>query len=267
MHLFGFLALLGSLSGLNGMPSHLSPESTERREIRGICARLLEAADSAILVLANAERDRMLLRAIAEADMDSEPALGLPLLRAMENLIGKSSPQKPLKVISLYRPLRAGRPNEPHGNGQAVDIAAFGGFDIRSENPSDCEEAVLAMIAALGDGAYRLGLPMPPHSEPIPFLPTPDRRPDWPFFPPPLAQLHDELDIVMPRLLDDGRIPPTRLSPVILCWANARYAPRQDLQSARIKQAIESAALRGVNIHSLFPDGTNHLHLDTKPAP
>src|SRR5688500_1431837 len=227
---------------------------------------MIDSADAGRLVFVNQSRDRKQLDQLAGLDAGSSPPLTLELLRTLDTLAQKSTPEKPVQVMSIFRPLSPGRPTEPHGNGQAVDIAAFAGFEIRSATPWDCEEAVLAVIDALGEGAYRLGLPMPPGCEPVALLSPPDRRPDWPFFPPPLSEVHEELGIVMPRLAEDGSFP-SKLTPIILRWANARYAPLADIQSGRVRAAIESAIIRGANIHSLFPDGTNHLHLDLKPRP
>ena len=243
-----------------------SATAPERVEIRALAARLVDAANSGRLTFVNPGRDRAQLSQLACLEDEPKPPLTLELLRTMDTLAQRSTPDKPLRLMSLFRALSPGRPSEPHGNGQAVDIAAYAGFEIRSANPQDCEEAIVAVIETLGAGAYRLGLPMPLGSEPLPLQTPPDRRADWPFFPPPLPEVHYDLGIVMARLSNEGSLP-RRLSPIILRWANARYASLSDIQSDRVRAAIESAELRGANIHSLFPDGTNHLHLDVKPKP
>ena len=233
--------------------------------MRGIADRLLKMAEDRILILVNGERDRSQLARLAGDDPAA--VLSLPLIRVLAALAQNSSREAPLKVISLFRPLTTGRSNEPHGNGLAVDITAFAGNEINGARPEDCEKAVLALIDSLPPGAYRLGLPMPPFSAPIPLLPPPDRRPDWPFFPPPLAEVESQLEIVLPKLGKTDSLKSSRLRPTILRWANARYAPLADIQSDCLRTAIAAARARGVHIHSLFPDGQNHLHLDTKPTP
>jgi hypothetical protein len=228
-----------------------------------IAVRIVESAAEGRLIFTNPVRDLSVLRDIAAHDSDPPPLPTLPLLAALDYLARKSSRHTPMVISSLVRPLRQARKNEPHGNGQAVDILAFAGYEIRSSNPSDCEQAALALILALEPGAYRLGLPMPAGSEPIPFLDMPDRRYDWPFFPPPLPETLD--GIVLPKYSASGSTPPSLLRAVILDWADRRYAPIRFLQSHRVRAAIESAKARGANIHSLFPDGTDHIHLDVKP--
>src|SRR5687768_7534007 len=90
--------------------------STERAEIKKVAARLIDAADAGRLVFVNQSRDRKQLDQLAGLDAGSSPPLTLELLRTLDTLAQKSTPEKPVQVMSIFRPLSPGRPTEPHGN-------------------------------------------------------------------------------------------------------------------------------------------------------
>ena len=110
----GFIVMLCALVTFPRHPE-VGVSALEGMEYRSIAGRLLEAAESGSLVFVNKERDRKLIHGLASLESESVPALTLPLARALESLANISTPQKPLKVTSIFRPLAAGRPNEPHG--------------------------------------------------------------------------------------------------------------------------------------------------------
>lgn len=248
----------------------------ELREARQIGSRLLVRFQRRSLVLVRGDREPAQIRQLAARGCVMAPdgfpvALTLPLLRTLDRLSRYATPGKPLALLSLYRPLSPTRPREPHGNGQAIDIWAYGGYTIHSRNPSPCVEGVLRVIKALGPGAYRLGVPKPPGSDPRALLPPPPRPRSWPFFPAPEPVVIDLLGLkfVAPRR-ENGQLTRNRrgqIRPLVSRWENERYAPPADIGSPRVKRALAEAARRGVVIHSLFPDALDHLHLDVKPRP
>ncbi len=243
-------------------------------EARKIGARLIERYQKKALVLSRPYREGLQLKQIAAIGYCKAPngkpvALTLPLLRTLDHLAARASRKRPLVLLSLYRPLLPTRPGEPHGRGQAIDIGAYGGYRIESSRPQECVNGVITLVKALPPRSYRLGLPRPHASNPIPLLPPPRRVANWPFFPPPEPETLDLLGIrvVAPRMVN-GRFVRNRkggLRPAVRRWENERYAAFSDLGSARVKRIFRAAARRGVNIHSLFPDAPDHLHLDVKP--
>jgi hypothetical protein len=173
----------------------LSPGA--QAEARRIGARLLRAYQAGSLRLARPDREPAQLRQLAAQGFlwspEEQPiALTLPLLRTLNHLVARSTRQRPLGLLSLYRPLSRSRPREPHGRGEAIDVTAFGGYTIHARNPEACVNGVVALMKALPARAYRLGVPKAPHSDVFGLLPPPPRpRRPWPFFPPPLADTID----------------------------------------------------------------------------
>ena len=106
-------------------------------------------------------------------DPDFDPCVLPPspgLLRLLSTLAAHSTPARPLCVMSLLRPpYRYGGfvhvgPANPHSLGLAVDIAAYGGHEIRQSRPEQCVSATLALLRDLPPGRYRLGMPKAPES-------------------------------------------------------------------------------------------------------
>jgi L,D-transpeptidase ErfK/SrfK len=243
-------------------------------EMRGIGARLLARCRAGALTFLRPEREPAQIQQIAARGCYMDPdgrrqAFSLALLHTLDWLAAHATAQKPLVVLSLYRPLSPNRPYEPHGNGAAADIAAYGGHPIDSRSVSECVEGVLSVIKALGPGFYRLGLPKPPDTDPVAFAPPPERPTNWPFFPAPQPAVVSYgvpflAPLVAPRIADghlalDGQ---GNLRPAITRWENENSAPLEDIGSLRVRRAIQMAVARGANIHMLFPDALDHLHLD-----
>lgn len=255
-------------------PTTLPPSEAERAQARQIGARLLARWQSGALVVTKPERETAQLQQLADSGFclapDGSPvALDPALLSTLDSLSARSTRERPLVILSLYRPLTPDRPRAPHGNGLAVDIAAFGGHRIDSRNVEECVAGVLAVIQALEPGRYRLGLPKPPDTDPVALLPPPPRPDDWPFFPAPLPLVDEATGVVLPTLENGAFVLNRRgeIRPIVLRWENERYAPLADVGSRRVRAAIEAAIARGAHIHSLFPDALDHLHLDVKPEP
>lgn len=261
-------------------PNNASRASKEQTERRQIGQRLLKRVHSGVITLINSERDGAQIRSLAErgclCTVENKPiAISLALLHVLDRLSAHASPKKPLAILSLYRSLGSKSSHEPHGNGLAVDIAAYGGHAIHSRNPQVTVAGVLSVIQALAPGDYRLGLPKPPQTDPVAFLPPPKRPTQWPFFPAPLPVAAPLPGVSLPGLrfvLPDGSTNGTILAsrggvrPLVTRWANERAAPLKDVGSPRIRTAIQMARTHRVNIHMLFPDAVDHLHLDVVPA-
>jgi len=241
------------------LESDTSDEATE------IATRLLKRIRRGALVFSNARRDTDQIRQMAENGSIEGPcgeqtALSIKLLKTLDRLTARASSKRPLVVNSMYRPLGPGRPREPHGHGLAIDIGAYWGHRIQSADPDSCVAALIAIIKALGPGDYRMGLPRPPGSETASYMPNGDQAGEWPFFPPPRAiLLEDRGDL--PSRGGRGKSGAAR---VTIRWALHSYAPLEDVGNRRVRSAIEAAIVRGANIHSLFPDGVNHIHLDVR---
>ncbi len=89
----------------------------------------------------------------------------------------------------------------------------------------------------------------------------------WPFFPAPRTELI-ALELGESEQAGANSAPqPLIVARRVLRFANCHYAPLEDVTSTRVRDAIQAAIGRGANVHSLFPDGLNHLHLDVKPEP
>lgn len=267
-------------------------------EAQQIGARLQAAVRSGALVLRSERPLAQIKQVAALAGQDAETLNCLPfdmaLLRTLDRLTAASTPEKPFVVSSLYRPLTSGRPHEPHGQGLAVDIVAFGGCHIHSSNPKECVEGVLAIVERLEPGTYRLGLPRPLDGDKRYTAPG-GKGEIWPFFPPPTRMLSgamgterdvQEIDEDTARGIRENadgdseealnraagsltaKTKPSEKSVrVVLRWEKQRYAPLADVGSRQVRSSIEQAIARGANVHSLFPDGPDHLHLDVKPRP
>jgi hypothetical protein len=153
----------------------------------------------------------------------------------------------------------------------ALDIAAYNGYAIDSRDPRRCVQGVLSVIKALEPRAYRLGLPKPPGTDPKGLLPPPPRpAKPWPFFPAPVPRVLDLLGyrVVAPRPGPGGTLLRDRrgyLRPDVLRWENERAAPLGHVGSPRVRRAVRDARRRGADIHLLFPDALDHLHLDVVP--
>jgi len=278
--LFSFLLLPSRRAG--AVPPSVKPKPplppAAQAEARQIGARLLRCYQAGALRLVRTERERRQLHQIAAqgylSAADGRPVVvSLGLLRTLDRLAGRSTPRKPLGLLSLYRPLSATRSREPHGRGEAVDITAFGGYQIRSADRDECVNGVVSVIKALGPRAYRLGLPRPPGAPVVGLLPPPPRAKGWPFFPAPVPETVDlplGLRVVRPHTNGSGRFARTRrggIRPRVSRWENERYAPLRDIGSARVRRILAQARRRGVTVHGFFPDAADHLHLDVKPPP
>lgn len=94
------------------------------------------------------------------------------LFQMLNALAANSTEDKPLSIASLLRPpYRTARywmqsPSNPHALGIAVDIAAFGGHAITTQDPEEEVQAFLSLLKALPPGRYRMGLPKAPDIRP-----------------------------------------------------------------------------------------------------
>lgn len=227
------------------------------------------------------------------------PASRLCLL--LSALAERASPERPCVILSLFRPpyrlarYPTGRATDPHACGMAVDIRAFSGAEIREADPEQSVRAVLALLEALPPGRYRLGLPRAPRtassSEPL-FDPAASH-----------GMLPFELDDPIPGapdsanraarggafrrspaargLTESGRAAKGGVWPFFPAKLEARdtrgarsvqfapghYAAESALGDARLREALQSARARGADVFALFPDGTDHVHIDVKPTP
>lgn len=244
-------------------------------ESKKIGLRLIERYRKGKLRLVNDARDKAQIKQIAYrgyiTGKGGKPVfLSLALLRTLDHLSLYASPQKPMALLSLYRPPTALRSRSAHGRGAAVDLWAYGGYTINSRDPKECTDGVLAVIKALPPmRQYRLGLPRPPNTDPQGLRPPPRRPKTWPFFPAPLPRiitLFGSIRVVMPRRDAKGHLLLDRrrgyLQPEIIRWQNERGAPLSEVGSARVRRALQDAQRRGAAIHALFPDAADHLHLD-----
>jgi hypothetical protein len=244
----------------------------EIEEAKQIAQRLLVRYRQRAILFVNNTRDLREIQQVAEIGycaLQNEPptAIALPLLRTLDKLSSRSTARKPLSILSLYRPRGSGYAVGLHTVGMAVDIAAYQGHTIDMGNPHEAVEGVLAIVKALDPRPYRLGLPRANVPQPRAFYPPPPRPKEAVFFPAPLPFVVPFLNIVPPRL-ENGRLVKTRhgeIRPLVLAWENEHSAPLEEIGSPRVKHVLQEAALRGVNCHLLFPDATNHLHLDVKP--
>ncbi len=95
------------------------------------------------------------------------PSIGL--LKMLTAFSSRSTPAKPLELMSLLRPpYRTSRfahagPRNPHSCGLAADIAAYGGLRIRQSHPKECVQAFIKMMDDLPAGKYRVGAPKAPN--------------------------------------------------------------------------------------------------------
>ena len=94
------------------------------------------------------------------------PSIGL--LNLLSSLSQRSTPEKPLELMSLLRPpyrtagfQHAGARN-PHSLGMAADIACYQGLRFRQSRPNDCILATVALLNDLPKGSYRVGMPKAP---------------------------------------------------------------------------------------------------------
>jgi hypothetical protein len=238
--------------------------------------RLLARYKAGSLKLVRTDRESAQLKQLAAAGYvlspDHKPIfVELPILRMLDRLSARSTKARTLELLSLYRPLSPGRPGEPHGNGLAADIWAFGGHRIDNRNASECTKGVLAVIDALGPGEYRLGVPKAPYMEPIPFLPAPPRPAAWPFFPAPVPVTFGfaNWQIVLPRMQASRPVFSSRgwIRPQVMRWENERGAPLSEIGSHAVRLAIHKAEARGARIPVLFPDAADHLHIHVPPQP
>lgn len=196
-------------------------------------------------------------------------------------------------------------PVNPHSLGLAVDISSYGGFRFDRSRPEDCVRGAIRLLQDLPPGRYRLGMLKAPDSPlivgraPAPpalalWLPDLVSEPlaadssenshtvvyaaalgcvldqtisTWPFFPAPEPLLAGGL--VQPEDAADSplAIVAGRARPRILKFKNECYASPDELGDARLKAAIEAAARRGVNIVAMFPDGSDHIHVDVRQLP
>jgi hypothetical protein len=267
--------------GFAGTQAATRPEQATAQtelEARQIGKRLVQRAHSGALLLVNPERDGLQLRQIAQIgaclDKNGQPVTIAPaLLKMLDRLSARSTPKKPLRLMSLYRQPTTKVSQEPHANGMAADIAEFGGHVIDSRNLKACVPGVIAILQALGPGEYRIGLPKPPNTDPHPYAWPPRRPPTWPFFPAPLPVTTRRFGIplVLPapnkKAADHSSAGAVRDKPLIARWENGRGAPLEEVGDAGVRAAIRDAQKRGANIYSLFPDALDHLHVDVRPIP
>ncbi len=209
----------------------------------------------------NPARDTPQLQQAAQTGRFGRVIFTLPLLRTLDRLSARSTPQNPLVIMSLYR-----TNSRAHRSGIAVDIAGFSGTKIDGRETGRGLRAILPIVEALGPGEYTLGLPKPPDSDPIPLLPPPNRIPYWPYFPAPEPKLvFSNGKLVVAPKVERGRMVASRgsrLQPEILKWQNGRSVPLEDLGSPELRIALTAASTRGVRFRALFPDALDHLHLE-----
>jgi hypothetical protein len=249
----------------------LSPSLARQiAEAQQIGARLILRYHAHSLTLINPDRDLDQLRQLATQGFanrsDGKQLLFDPaLLHTLDRLSAKSTATKPLALMSLYRPLSSERSNEPHGNGKAFDIAAYGGHIIDSHKAQEAVAGVIAVIQALEPGDYRMGLPKPPNTDPVALAPAPRRPKNWPFLPAPLAVTLPGigLPLVLPEPQQNLKEFSSRgLRPWVARWQNERGAPLTDIGSPQVRGVLKTAYVRGVKIETVFPDAVDHLHLD-----
>jgi hypothetical protein len=238
--------------------------------------RLLARYKMGSLKLVRTDREPAQLKQLAAAgyvlSLDRKPVfVAIPVLRMLDRLSARSTKERPLELLSLYRPPSPGRPLEPHANGLAADIWAFEGHRIDNHNAKECTAGVTAVLDTLGPGEYRLGVPKAPYMEPVPFLPAPPRPVAWPFFPAPVPQTFGfgNWQIVVPRLQASRVALSSRggVRPQILLWENERGAPLSEIGSHAVRLAVRKAEARGARIPVLFPDAADHLHIHVPPQP
>ena len=242
-------------------------------EARKTAAQLLLRVERGSMKLTNPHREGMQLRELARQGIitgqNEKPVrIALPLLRTLDRLSAQSSRSKPLELMSLYRSPRSRSSGSAHASGQAVDIASFGGYRIDSREPEKCVKGTVALLAALGPGQYRLGLPKPPRTDPQPLMPAPLAPRKWPFFPAPIPFTAPLLAwrVVLPEPPAVRTPKPGRpLRPWVARWANERGAPLEEVADRRVRLAVRQAEARGARVYSLFPDALDHLHLDVRP--
>ncbi len=258
-----------------------SPGSLVQLQARTIGTRLLTRLQMGVITLVNHDRDLMQFKAMAGAgclcdEGGKSIAISMDLIRTLDRLSARATKQQPLSVLSLYRAKHDSRSREPHGDGLAVDIAAYGGHRIYSGTPREAVAGVLAIISALGPGKYRFGFPKPPATDPVALAPAPIRPQAWPFFPAPLPVALPVWTAGLPSIAVVLPVPDSRgftlssrvgIRPWVKRWANERAAPLTEVGSPEIRAAIRLAKLRGTDIHTLFPDALDHLHLDVAPPP
>jgi L,D-transpeptidase ErfK/SrfK len=257
------------------LPTRPLPPPSELAAARKQGALLVARVAEKRIGLLHPERDLIQLkqwseRGYIDAGGGRPLAIAGPLRQALARLANHTSPSRPLVLMSLYRPLGPDRLHEPHGNGMAADIAAFGGHTIDNQHPGEALEGVLAILRTLPPGQYRLGLPKPPDSDPAGLLAPPPRpQQRWPFFPAPIAEIAQigAVSVVMPRLIKGAmRVDPQgRYIPEVTRWQNERAAPLSDLGEPRLRRAIAVATRGGVQITLAFPDAADHLHVDVMP--
>lgn len=262
------------LGGILLFPAKVGGQAPVLQIVRAskLGTQLLDHWRTGSLTFTNPGREGAQLRKIAKFgfivdERGRAVAVAVSLLRTLDELCAKSTRSKPLELMSLFRPARSVASSEPHANGLAADIAAFGGYRIDARSPERCVKGVIAIIDTLGPGEYRLGLPKPPNTDPISLLPPPHRPKVWAFFPAPLPYFLRlmGLEVVLPRPWDALRASSGKLRPWILRWENERGAPIEEIGDRRVRLAIRRAVTRGANPYSLFPDALDHLHVDVRP--
>ncbi|HZO90341.1 MAG TPA: hypothetical protein VFB38_18595 [Chthonomonadaceae bacterium] len=92
------------------------------------------------------------------------------LMRTLLALAARSTPRRPLEVLSLLRapyptPTHPrSSPRNPHARGIAADIAAYAGHRITQSHPEECVAMTLALLRDLPPGYYRIGMPKAPET-------------------------------------------------------------------------------------------------------
>lgn len=151
-------------------PSHVTVRTARQREILANTAPEERAIGYPLPSRSNAPNQRGVMGNPGDA-ADFDPLRKPPsslLLRMLSELAAHSTPERPLELMSLLRPLyRVGGfvhvgPSNPHSLGLAADIAAYGGHRVRQDEPEECVAATLALLRDLPPGRYRLGLPKAP---------------------------------------------------------------------------------------------------------
>jgi len=173
------------------------------------------------------------------------------------------------EIMSLIRP-QDRSPDSPHRQGIGIDIGRYGGHNIDIRNPS-AVQGITDVIISLPPGNYGLGLPRLPRTEPAGGNQDRERHPEFyqaqggfnqtviqPALTPRAETLSQASSFVVPQSV--GRSPTRRG-----VEADIRVLISNQTQQNNLINAINQARTRGVNIRAVFPDATDHLHIQLIP--
>lgn len=177
------------------------------------------------------------------------------------------------EIMSLIRP-QDRNPNSPHRQGVGLDIGRYGGHDIDIHSPRAAMEGIIAVIGDLPRGNYGLGLLRLPRTDPAGGNEDRAKHPEFyqrqggfnqtvprPALTPAAQILSQASPFVVPRSV--GRSPTGKG-----VEADVRAMISDPTEQNNLINAITQARERhGVNIRAVFPDATDHLHIQLMPPP